>query len=125
MEVRPIKSEADYEAALAEIEALMHAERDTPEGDRLDVLVTLVQAYEAEHHPIEAPDPVAAIEFRMEQLGLTRADLEGLIGPSGRVAEVLNRKRPLTLRMIRRLSAALDIPAEILIQEYPTGRSAA
>ena len=107
MEVRPIKSEADYGAALAEIETLMHAGRDTPEGDRLDVLATLVQAYEAEHHPIEAPDPIAAVEFRMEQLGLTRADLEGLIGPSGRVAEILN------------------IPADILIQEYPTGRSAA
>ena len=117
--------EADYKATLAGIESPMRAGKDTPEDDRLDVLVTLVQAYETVHHPIEAPGPMSAIEFRVEQLGLTRADLERLIGSSGRVSEVLNRRRRLTLRMIRRLSAALDIPADVLIQECPTDRSAA
>ncbi len=103
----------------------MHAEKDTPEGDRLDVLVTLVKTEEAERHPIEAPAPISAIELRMDQLGLARTDLEALIKHGGRVSEIIDRRRPLTLRMIRRLSAALDIPADILIQEYPADRSAA
>ena len=116
MEIRPIRNEQDYEAALARIDELMDARAGTPEGDELDVLATLVEAYEARQIPIEAPDPVAAIVFRMEQQGLTRRDLEPYIGHSGRVAEVLNRKRRLSLTMIRRLHEGLDIPLESLIQ---------
>ena len=116
MEIRPIKTEQDYDAALAEVEALWGAETDTPEGDKLDVLITLIEAYEARHHPIVPPDPVEAILFRMEQAGLQRKDLEPYIGHSGRVSEVLNHKRPLTLEMIRRLWTGLHIPLESLIQ---------
>lgn len=116
MDIRPIKTEQDYDAALAEIEALWGAQVDTPEGDRLDVLLALVEAYEAKHHPIALPDPVDAILFRMEQGGLERKDLEPYIGHSGRVSEVLNRKRPLTLDMIRKLWKGLHIPLESLIQ---------
>lgn len=121
MDVRPIRTEADHQAALAEITALMDAEMGTPEGDRLDVLATLVEAYEAAHMPIEAPDPIAAIEFMMGQKQLGRRDLEPAIGSRARVAEVLNRRRALTLPMIRRLSRLLDIPADVLIQPYKTG----
>jgi HTH-type transcriptional regulator/antitoxin HigA len=116
MEIRPIKTEADYDAALAEIEALWGAKTDTPEGDKLDVLITLVEAYETVQHPMDPPDPVEAILFRMEQSGLERKDLEAFIGRSGRVSEVLNRKRPLTLKMIRKLWKGLNIPLESLIQ---------
>lgn len=116
MDIRPIKTEQDCDAALAEIEALWGAQVDTPEGDRLDVLLALVEAYEAKHHPIALPDPVDAILFRMEQGGLERKDLEPYIGHSGRVSEVLNRKRPLTLDMIRKLWKGLHIPLESLIQ---------
>ncbi len=119
-EIKPIKTEADYDAALAEIATLMDAEPGTPEGDRLDVLVTLVEAYEAKHWPIDPPDPIVAIKLRMEQRGLTRHDLEKVLGSKSRVSEVLNRKRPLTLEMIRRLHARWGIPAESLIQ--PTTR---
>ena len=115
--VRPVRTEADYDAALAEIDALMDAAPESPEGDRLDVLVTLVQAYEARHHAVTPPDPVAAIRFRMEQLGLRPRDLEAYIGGRGRVSEVLTGKRPLTLPMIRRLAAGLGVPAEVLIRE--------
>lgn len=124
MEIRPIRTTQDYQSALAEAASLMEAEVETPEGDRLDVLATLIEAYEAEHYPIEAPDPIAAIEFMMEQKGLTRRDLEPAIGGRGRVSEILNRKRPLTLPMIRALSALLDLPAELLIREYPTASAA-
>lgn len=117
MEIAPIRTEADYEAAVAEIERLMDAEPETPEGDRLDVLSTLVEAYEQHHHPIDAPDPVAAVEFRMVQMGLSRKDLEPLIGSRGRVSEVLTGKRSLSLAMIRNLHRELHIPAEVLIQE--------
>lgn len=117
MEIQPIKTERDYDAALAEVEALWGAQPDTPEGDKLDVLITLVEAYEARHHPIFPPDPIEAILFRMEQSGLERKDLERYIGHSGRVSEVLNRKRPLTLSMIRKLWEGLDIPLESLIQQ--------
>lgn len=117
--VKPIRTEADYDAALAEIEGLMGAEQDTPEGERLDVLVTLVQAYETEHYPMEAPDPIALIQFVMEQRGLERVDLEPMIGGRGRVSEVLNRQRPLTLGMIRRLHSGLGLPADALVAEYP------
>jgi HTH-type transcriptional regulator/antitoxin HigA len=115
--VRPIRSEADYEAALAEIDRLMDAVPGTRNGERLDVLVTLVEAYEARHWPIDAPDPIDAIRVRMEQKQLRRTDLEPMIGSRGRVSEVLSRKRALTLPMIRRLSEGLDLGADVLIQE--------
>ena len=124
MEIRPIKNDTDYEATLAEIDGLMNAEPDTPEGDRLDVLTTLVEAYETKYFPIDAPDPIDAILFRMEQLELKRKDLEPLIGSRGRVSEVLSGRRNLTLPMIRKLSAQLSIPAEVLIRE-PRSRPAA
>jgi HTH-type transcriptional regulator/antitoxin HigA len=120
MDVRPIRTEADYQAALTEIASLMDASMGSPAGDRLDVLATLVEAYEAVHFPIEAPDPISAVLFMMEQKGLTRRDLEPAIGSRARVAEVLNRRRALTLPMIRALSRALDIPADVLIQPYAT-----
>lgn len=116
MRIRPIKTEADYEEALAEIEKLWGAEENTPKGDRLDVLITLVEAFEREHHPIDPPDPVEAIKFRMDQMGLTRRDLEPFIGSRARVSEVLNRKRKLSLAMIRRLHEGLNIPLENLIR---------
>ncbi|MBB5213341.1 helix-turn-helix domain-containing protein [Parapusillimonas granuli] len=118
MEIRPIRTEADYKAALKEISRLMESDPgiDTPDGDRLDVLATLVQAYEAKHFPINLPDPVEAIKFRMEQAGLTPKDLEPMIGRRNRVYEVLNRKRSLTLPMIWKLHKELGIPAENLIQ---------
>ena len=117
MEIKPIKIEADYREVLREIESLMGAEPDTPEGERLDVLVTLVEAYEREHYPLELPDPVEAIKFVMEQRGLTVKDLVPMIGRANRVYEVLNRKRPLTLKMIWRLHQGLGIPAESLIKQ--------
>lgn len=115
MNIRPIKSEADYDAAIAEIERLWGAEPNTAEGDKLDVLIMLVDAYEKEHYPIDLPDPVEAIKFRMEQMGLTRKDLEAYIGSRGRVSEVLNHKRELSLKMIRQLHHNLNIPLESLI----------
>jgi HTH-type transcriptional regulator/antitoxin HigA len=122
-ELRPIRSEADHEAAVAEIERLWGAKGGTPEGDRLDVLATLVDAYEAERDPIDPPDPIAAIRFRMEQQGLTRKDLERILGSRVRVSEILNRKRGLSIAMIRRLHEALGIPADVLIR--PTKHDAA
>lgn len=122
--MRPIRSAADHRAALAEIEALMRAGPGTPEGDRLDVLATLVEAWEARHVPIEAPDPVAAILFMMDQKGLSRRDLEPAIGSRARVAEILNRRRALTLPMIRALSRLLDLPADVLTQAYTVKRAA-
>jgi len=116
-DIRPIKTEKDYERALAEVERLMDAEPDTPEGDALDVLVTLIQAYEATRWPIDPPDPIEAIRARMEQQSLRPKDLEPFLGSSGRVSEVLDRRRPLTLAMIRRLERGLGIPARILIRE--------
>ena len=115
-EIRPIRTKADHAAALAEIEKLWGAKSGTPEGDRLDVLATLIEAYELRHYPIDPPDPLAAIRFRMEQQGLTRKDLVPLIGTRTRVAEVLNGKRNLSIAMIRRLHAALGISAEVLIR---------
>ena len=120
--VRPIHDEDDYEAALAQVDNLMDAEPGTPEGDRLDVLVTLIEAYEARHWAIDAPDPIDAIRVRMEQKNLRQRDLEPMIGSRGRVSEVLSRKRALTLPMIRRLSKGLDIRADVLIQEVPLGQ---
>ena len=125
MDIHPIKTEADYHAALAEVERLFAAEPDTPEGDRLDILTTLIQAYEVQTTPILVPDPIEAITYYLESRGLSRRDLEPYVGSRARVSEVLNRKRTLTLEMIRRLHAGLGIPAEVLIQPYSTTKAAA
>jgi HTH-type transcriptional regulator / antitoxin HigA len=116
MNIRPIHTEADYRAALREIDSLMHAEADTPEGERLDLLATLVEAYERQRYPLDYPDPIEAIKFCMEQQGLAPKDLEPMMGRSNRVYEILSRKRPLTLKMIWRLHRGLGIPAESLIK---------
>ena len=116
MNIHPIRTEKDYDAALTEIERLWGAKPRTSDGDRLDVLLVLIESYEAKNHPIDPPDPVDAIKFRMEQMNLSRKDLEPLIGPRGRVAEVINRRRPLSLSMIRALHKRLHIPLESLIQ---------
>lgn len=121
MDIRPIKTEEDYQATLREIESLMRSEPGSPEGERLDVLVTLVEAYERQHFPLDLPDPVEALKFVMDQRGLSVKDLEPVIGHSNRVYEILNHKRPLTLKMIRNLHAELGIPAECLIKE-PVGK---
>lgn len=123
-EVKPIRSKADYRKALKEIERFWGAKSGTPAGDRLDVLATLVDAYEAEHYPMDPPDPVEAIKFRMEQQGLSRKDLEPLIGTRTRVAEVLNRKRNLSISMIRRLHKHLGIAPEVLIRPTQKGKAA-
>lgn len=114
-EIQSIRSERDYENALEEVSKLWGAASGTAKGDRLDVLATLIDAYEAEHYPMDPPDPIEAIKFRMEQQGLKRKDLEGIIGSRARIAEVLDRKRSLSIAMIRRLHAELGISAEILI----------
>jgi HTH-type transcriptional regulator / antitoxin HigA len=124
MDIKPIKTEVDYRAALKEIESLMMAEADTPEGDHLDVLVTLVEAYERKHYALDLPDPVEAIKFIMDQRGLTVKDLEPMIGRSTRVYEILNHKRPLTLKMIWKLHKGLGIPAECLIKPIEESRAA-
>lgn len=116
MDIRPIKTDADYRAALNDIENLMMADPDTVEGEKLDILVTLVEAYEAKHFPMDLPDPVEAIKFEMERKGLTIKDLEPMIGKSNRVYEILNHKRSLTLKMIWKLHEGLGIPAESLIK---------
>ena len=116
MNIKPIKTRADYRAALAEVSGLMSAKRGTPEGDKLDVLATLIEAYESRHFPMSPPDPIEAIKFRMEQSGLTVKDLERAIGRSNRVYEVLNGKRSLTLPMIWKLHEMFGIPAESLIR---------
>ena len=116
MNIKPIKTKADHRAALKEIETLMMAKLNTPDGERLDVLVTLVEAYERKHYAIELPDPVEAIKFVMEQRGLSVKDLVPMIGGTNRIYEVLNRKRPLSLKMIWRLHKNLGIPAESLIR---------
>ena len=122
-DVKPIRSKADYEAALAEVEHLWGAPAGTRDGDRLDVLATLLDAYETEHFPMDPPDPIEAIKFRMEQQGLSRRDLEEIIGTRTRIAEILNRKRPLSINMIRRLHERLGISAEVLIR--PSQKNAA
>ena len=116
MKIKPLRTEADYNGALAEIEKLWGSKPDTLKGDRLDVFITLVEAYEREHHEILPPKPIDAIQFRMEQLGLTRKDMEPYIGRSGRVSEVLSGKRDLSLRMIKTLHQKLKIPFESLIE---------
>lgn len=125
MDIRPIKTERDYETALAEVEELWSSEPGTEEADRLDVLSTLIEAYENKHHPVEPPDPVEAIRFRMEQEGLSPRDLEEYIGTSGRVFEILDGTQELTLPMIRRLHEGLGIPAEVLIRRTRRPKTAA
>ena len=125
MDIHPIRTEAEYQAALAEIEGLFDAERGTPEADRLYVLTTLVEAYEGKNFHIPAPDPIDAIRYSMEARGLSHRDLEPYLGSHARVAEVLNRKRPLSLAMIRRLHAGLGISADVLIQPYAVNSSPA
>jgi HTH-type transcriptional regulator/antitoxin HigA len=115
MTIAPIKTAGDYDRALRRIEQLMDAKRGTKAGDELDVLTTLVEAYEAKHHAIYPPDPIEAIKFRMDQLGMTRKDLEAMLGGRGRVSEILTGKRSLSLEMIRRLHRKLHIPLESLI----------
>jgi len=117
MEIKPIRTKSDHRAALKEIEGLMNAKAGTPDGERLDVLATLVEAYERRHFPMDLPDPVEAIKFRMEQCGLGPKDLVPMIGQLNRVYEILSRKRPLTLPMIRALHQQLGIPSELLIRE--------
>jgi HTH-type transcriptional regulator/antitoxin HigA len=124
MDIRPIKTEEDYRATLQEIESLMTAAPGTPAGERLDILVTLVEAYERKSFPLDLPDPVEAIKFVMDQRGLTIKDLEPMIGRSSRVYEVLSHKRPLTLRMIWRLHKDLGIPAESLIKQPDASEAA-
>src|ERR1700724_530847 len=123
-ELKPIRTKADYKAALVEVERLWGAKSGTPKGDRLDVLATLIDAYEARHYPMDPPDPIEAIQFRMEQQGLTRKDLEPLIGTRARVAEVLNRKRGLSIEMIRRLHRRLGVSAEVLIRPSRRNKAA-
>lgn len=118
MEICPIRTKADYQAALKEIEMLFDAPPNTPAYDRLDILSTLVEAYEERHFPIEAPDPIEAILYYMDTRGLSRQDLEPCLGSRARVSEILSRKRSLTLEMIRKLNQNLGIPAEVLIQSY-------
>ncbi|MCK5162763.1 MAG: helix-turn-helix domain-containing protein [Desulfobacula sp.] len=118
MNIKPIKTETDYNETLKETEKLMFAQKDTPEGDRLDVLVTLIEAYEEKHHPILPPEPVEAIIHQMESQGLSRKDLIPLIGSRARVSEILNKKRTLSITMIRELQKGLGISAEILIKPY-------
>ena len=124
MELKPIKTERDYRAALKLAEALWDAPEGSPEADRLDVLTLLIQVYEAKHHPVRDPEPVDFLLYVMEQRGLSRKDLEPYIGSRARVAEVLNRIRPLTLEMIRRLSEGLGLPAEVLVQRYEVKHAA-
>ena len=118
MEIRPIRSERDYRAVLHEIENLMNAAPGSPEEDRLDVLATLVKVYEDEHYPVTKPSPIGALDYYLESRGLTRKALEPYIGPPHRVSEIMNRRRRLTLGMIRRLEAGTGIPASVLIQPY-------
>jgi HTH-type transcriptional regulator / antitoxin HigA len=115
-DLKPIRNERGYHQALAEVEELWGAKAGTPKGDRLDILATLIEAYETEHYPMDPPDPIEAIKFRMEQQGLTRKDLEEILGTRTRVSEVLNRKRGLSINMIRALHDKLGISAEILIR---------
>jgi HTH-type transcriptional regulator/antitoxin HigA len=124
LDIKPIRTKADYRAALKDVESLMTAKANTPEGDRLDVLATLIEAYERAHFPMDLPDAVDAIKFRMEQSGLTVEDLEPVIGRKNRVYEVLSRRRTLTLRMIEGLHSKFGIPAESLLKQRPTKVSA-
>ena len=125
MQIRPIKTKADHRAALKEIEQLMDAKPGTPAGDPLEILTTLVDRYESQHEPIEPPDPIDALRYHMESRGLTRRDLEPFLGSRARVAEILNRRRPLTIDMIRKLHEGLGMSADVLIRPYAIRGSAA
>ena len=118
MEIKAVKSEQDYDRALKRLEQIFHAEMDTSEGDEAEVLSILLEKYEDDHYPIGMPDPIEAIKFRMEQMNMNQKDLAEIVGFTSRVSEILNRKRKLTLTMIRKLSATLHIPTEVLVQEY-------
>ncbi len=119
MEIKPIKTENDYNNAIQRIEILWGANKDSPEGDELDLLTTLVETYEMHHYPIPPPDPIDAILFRMEQMGMRKSDLIKYFGAQSRVSEVLNRKRQLTLKMVKSLYKDLKIPADILLNDPP------
>jgi HTH-type transcriptional regulator/antitoxin HigA len=118
MDIKAIKTEQDYNQALKRLEEIFHAEIDTPQGDEAEVLSILIEKYEDEHYPIGMPDPIEAIKFRMEQMGMKQKDLAEIVGFKSRVSEILNKKRKLTLEMIRKLSSTLHIPAEVLVQDY-------
>ena len=118
MDIKPVKTKKDHANALKRIEQLMTAKAKSPEGDELDILVTLVEAFEAKHYAVDAPDPIVAIQHRMEALGMERKDLELLLGSKSRVSEILNRKRKLTMDMVRTLHVKMNLPAEALIQDY-------
>jgi len=118
MNIKPIRNEADYQKALERLEMIFDAKRGTSEGDELEILAIIVDNYENEHFPIGMPDPISAIKFRMEQMGMKQKDLVEIVGFKSRVSEIMNNKRKLTLDMIRKLSANLHIPTEVLIQEY-------
>ncbi len=118
MKIKPIKNEADYQKSLERLEMIFDAKRGTEEGDELEILSIIIDNYESENFPIDMPDPISAISFRMEQMGLKQKDLVEMIGFKSRVSEIMNRKRKLTLEMIRKLNQQLNIPTEILIQEY-------
>jgi HTH-type transcriptional regulator/antitoxin HigA len=120
MNIKPIKTEEDYNTALSQIESLMDAKPNTPQMDKLEVLTTLVEVYEEQHYAIDAPDPIEAIKFRMEQEGLKQKDLISIVGSKSRVSEILNKKRKLTIEMIRNLHKQLHIPIESLFLEYKT-----
>jgi len=118
MNISPLKTEQDYNQALKRLEIIFHAEIDSPDGDEAEVLSILIEKYEEEHYPIGMPDPIEAIKFKMEQMGMKQKDLAEIVGFTSRVSEILNRKRKLTLSMIRKLNTALNIPTEVLVQEY-------
>ena len=118
MDIKPIRTKKDYEKALERLEVIFDAKRGTKEGDELEILSILIDKYESEHFPIEMPDPISAIQFRMEQMGLKQKDLVDIIGFKSRVSEIMNKKRKLTLEMIRNLNDKLRIPTEVLIQDY-------
>lgn len=118
MDIKAIKTEQDYNRALKRLKKIFHAEIDTPEGDEAEVLTILIEKYEDEYYPIGMPDPIEAIKFRMEQMGMNQKDLAEVVGFTSRVSEILNGKRKLTLKMIRKLSDKLQIPTEVLVQEY-------
>jgi len=118
MDIKAIKSKEDYDRALARLKTIFHAEIDTPEGDEAEVLSILIEKYEDDNYPIGMPDPIEAIKFRMEQMGMKQKDLAEVVGFTSRVSEILNKKRKLTLNMIRKLSSTLHIPTEVLVQDY-------
>ena len=118
MTIKPIKTKRDYQAAMKRLEIIFDAQPGTPEGDELEVLGILIDKYEQEHYPIDSPDPIEAIKFRMEQMGYSQSDLAKVVGLKSRASEILNKKRKLTLEMIRQLHQALGIPTDVLIQSY-------